>query len=307
MRLTLSVFVLTAVLAAQTVAPSQSPRQALEEMFFARDFATIEKHLLESVSSKLRQLPIQDREEFLMALSDRFHGAWRLGWIGASVQKIDADTYRWREGLDSYEVHLDKDQVAGNEATVPMELKVFEDDEEVKSPGPRRLMVKMQLENGIWKLKSSDLTIRISFDYRLMLETVTDGRVSANESSVVNSLRTINMSEVSYSFSYPTVGFSPDLKSLGNDGQDPCHATVGHACLIDDMLTNATSPAHAKSGYYFTYTAGSERPILTYTITAQPAELGTTGKRVFCTDESGVIKVIPAGPGKDCLKDGKHI
>lgn len=304
MRPTLSVFMLTVALVAQAVAPSQSPRQALEEMFFARDFATIEKHLREDVTSKLQQLGIQDREDFIMALSSRFHGEWLRTWIGASVQKVDADTYRWTEGLENYEVHFDKEEVAGNEATIFMKLKVFEDGEDVK---PRLVMVKMELETGIWKLKSGDLATRILFDYPLLLETVTDERMAANESSVVGSLLTINTSEVSYSFSYPTVGFSPDLKSLGNAGQDPCHATREHACLIDDMLTNATSPAHAKNGYYFTYTAGSERPILTYTITAQPAELGTTGKRVFCTDESGEIRVIPAGPGKDCLKDGKHI
>jgi len=47
-------------------------------------------------------------------------------------------------------------------------------------------------------------------------------RMSANESSAVGSLRTINTSEVSYSYSYPDVGFTA-LSSLG--GAQPCTPT----------------------------------------------------------------------------------
>ena len=48
-------------------------------------------------------------------------------------------------------------------------------------------------------------------------------RMSANESSAAGSLRTINTAEVSYSTTYPTVGFAA-LTSLGPSGS-PCAPT----------------------------------------------------------------------------------
>jgi type IV pilus assembly protein PilA len=40
-------------------------------------------------------------------------------------------------------------------------------------------------------------------------------RMAANESSAVASIRIINSAEVTYNSTYPTVGVSPDLVSLG--------------------------------------------------------------------------------------------
>ena len=81
-------------------------------------------------------------------------------------------------------------------------------------------------------------------------------KMAANESSAVGSLRTINTAEVTYATAYPNTGFSADLPSLG--GTAPCTtAAVTAACLIDNTLATATSATSAKSGYYFTYTAGA--------------------------------------------------
>ena len=40
-------------------------------------------------------------------------------------------------------------------------------------------------------------------------------RIAANESSAVSAVRTINTAEVTFLTAYPTVGYSPDLVSLG--------------------------------------------------------------------------------------------
>src|SRR5438270_5507405 len=41
-------------------------------------------------------------------------------------------------------------------------------------------------------------------------------KMSANESSAVGSIRAIQTAEISYASAYPTVGFAPDLVSLGS-------------------------------------------------------------------------------------------
>ena len=47
-------------------------------------------------------------------------------------------------------------------------------------------------------------------------------KMAANESSAVGSIRAINTAEITYASAYPTVGFAPDLASLGSTAS-PCH------------------------------------------------------------------------------------
>jgi len=63
--------------------------------------------------------------------------------------------------------------------------------------------------------------------------------------------------------------------------------------LIDNLLGSATP---AKSGYTFTYAAGtaSNGVISQYSITAQP-QSSSTGQRYFFTDQSGVIRQTTDG------------
>ena len=112
-------------------------------------------------------------------------------------------------------------------------------------------------------------------------------RISANESSAVASLRTINTAEVAYSSTYPSVGFT-DLPSLGAGGAGPCTAAVSTAaCLLDDSVAQ---PPNFKSGYIFSVTLGDDAPYVVYTATGYPQVLGQSGQRAFCTDQSGVIR-----------------
>src|SRR5881398_2859674 len=60
-------------------------------------------------------------------------------------------------------------------------------------------------------------------------------RLRANETSAVASLRVINNAAVTYSITYPDLGFPAQLTTLG--GANPCAtATSAQACLIDDIL-----------------------------------------------------------------------
>ncbi len=122
-------------------------------------------------------------------------------------------------------------------------------------------------------------------------------RMAANESSAVGSLRTINTSEVTYASTYPTWGFSADLKSLG--GAAPCAAaTAAAACLIDDVLANAIPGGTPKSGYNFGYTPFLGGTVnVSYTTVADANQQNQTGQRSFYTDQSGVIRAKPVGPG----------
>ena len=112
-------------------------------------------------------------------------------------------------------------------------------------------------------------------------------RMSANESSAVGSIRTINTSQVTYSTNYPNIGFAATLQVLGSGGVNPCVAASTSACLIDDVLAAGT---HQKSGYAFALANTTGTPVVTYDVTGDPITRGTTGQRSFFSDQSGVIR-----------------
>ena len=117
-------------------------------------------------------------------------------------------------------------------------------------------------------------------------------RISANESSAVGSVRTINTSEVSYATSFPQVGFSATLGALGDGGSaaNCTPPTLASACLIDSTLAGKT-----KSGYTFVYTQIAGTPSVGYTVTASPQVQNQSGVRGFFSDQSGVIRADGTG------------
>lgn len=115
-------------------------------------------------------------------------------------------------------------------------------------------------------------------------------RIQAHEASAVSSTRIINTSAVSYSSTYPDIGFPPTLAAMG--GASPCVATPASACLIETTLA-----AGKKTGYTFVWTGDGATPSVAYTLTATPAVAGQSGQRMFCSDQTGVIRFDPTGAG----------
>jgi type IV pilus assembly protein PilA len=113
-------------------------------------------------------------------------------------------------------------------------------------------------------------------------------RMAANEASAVGSIRTINTSEVTFSSTYPSVGFAATLGALGGTAT-VCATTTGatstNACLLDSVLSVGT-----KSGYVFALAGATGTPAVTYTVNADPVIRGSSGQRSFFSDQSGVIR-----------------
>ena len=116
---------------------------------------------------------------------------------------------------------------------------------------------------------------------------LTKSTIPAHETSAIASIRAINEAEMIYASSHPDLGFTPDLAMLGGTTQ------TGGEGTIDNNLSSGR-----KSGYTFTYTAGEKvnGAIRSYTITAVPDQVGSTGQRRFYSDEAGEIHNNSAGP-----------
>ena len=114
-------------------------------------------------------------------------------------------------------------------------------------------------------------------------------RMSANESSAVGSVRSINTAEISYNAAYSNLGFATTLSYLGGPSGAACTPTTSSGCFIDAVLSSGT-----KSGYVFTLAIGSSAAVggitPSYSIIASPVTPNHTGVRYFCSFEDAVVR-----------------
>ena len=124
-------------------------------------------------------------------------------------------------------------------------------------------------------------------------------RMSANESSAVGSVRSINTAEISYNAAYSDLGFATSLPFLGGPAGAACVPTTSSGCFIDSSLSGGT-----KSGYSFTLGQGTAAPVngieVSYNIQAAPAQINQTGTRYFCSFEDAVVRSSTGTPASPC-------
>ena len=121
-------------------------------------------------------------------------------------------------------------------------------------------------------------------------------RIAANEASAVSSLRTINTSEVTYSTTYPTVGYAATLVALGPaDATCSAGPSSANACMVDFNLGSAK--ATPKSGYNLDAANDGATPSLAYTAGAAPQTWNQTGNRDFCSVQDAVLRFKQGATG----------
>ncbi len=116
-------------------------------------------------------------------------------------------------------------------------------------------------------------------------------RMAANESSAVGGVRTLLTAEAAYADMHPDKGFTCSLSELAS------------ARLISGALASGQ-----KNGYVFdlqkcTPGANGESSVK-FQVVAHPLTPNQTGVRVFCSDESAVVKVDAEGSAESCLQNG---
>lgn len=126
-------------------------------------------------------------------------------------------------------------------------------------------------------------------------------RKSANETSAIQSVRTIGQAELQYNSAYPANGFACSLASLGGDPKSGAPSAQA-AQLLDTGLATGQ-----KAGYTFAITncnkvtVNNQDMYTSYEITAVPQSIGNSGDRGFCSDANNLIRFDPAG-GSNCTQ-----
>jgi hypothetical protein len=178
----------------------------------------------------------------------------------------------------------------------------------------------MKQEAGIWRLNEVTVAVKVSLADPGFLKGITtdlkgtstgSGEISmgtptavavsnaGNEASAVSALRTLNTAEVTYAATFGQ-GFTCALADLGGMGGGG-GPTPHQAMLIDPRLASGK-----KNGYSFTLSGCDGTPVSRYSVSAVPADPGS-GTRVFCSDESGVIRFSQDGKADSCLSAGKPL
>ena len=120
-------------------------------------------------------------------------------------------------------------------------------------------------------------------------------RIAANEASAVGSIRQITTAEISYSTSFPLVGYADALGKLGPTAPPGGLPTAAAADLLSSELGcgNATC---TKAGYVFSLAnINPGPPVSDLDIHAVPQNFNGSGVRGFCSDHMGPIKYDPNG------------
>ena len=115
-------------------------------------------------------------------------------------------------------------------------------------------------------------------------------RMVANEFSAMATVRVINTAEVTFASRNPDIGFTCDLSRLAGSG------------LIDNVLAG-----RIKSGYRFRLNGCAGTPAGSYFLTAYPLKAGTTGRRVFCSDQTGMVRYEDPGSSAACSSSSPEL
>lgn len=94
-------------------------------------------------------------------------------------------------------------------------------------------------------------------------------KAAANEASAIASVRTIVTAQITYSATVGSGSYAADLAALEAAG------------LIDSVLAGGS-----KDGYAFVTVGAGD----TFTVNADPTDMGSSGDRGFFSDESAVIR-----------------
>jgi prepilin-type N-terminal cleavage/methylation domain-containing protein len=125
----------------------------------------------------------------------------------------------------------------------------------------------------------------------IAIPNLLQARLSANEASAVGSLSAIKSSEIAYYTAYPSIGYSPDIGTLG--GASPCTPSSTTACLLDSFLSSSIPGSAGKSGYFYLATGivtGGATINSAFVAAAAPIAVHSTGNHDYCSTNDGVLR-----------------
>jgi hypothetical protein len=328
MRKLLSVIVLLILVggssrAQQPAVISQTPRQALLEMFFSKASGTFVKHVPATTLAALEKsgamASLQQYSIFTAQLETQQSNlkTFETGSVLLSGQNPQTG--------EKIEIMVVNDTLRGDRDDIELSFQTYKNGAPEHTAFMPQLTFTMKREAQIWKLNEMSITIHLPLADPDFLKAVTEKmkpQMSAqpqvqvqpttfaqqhepitpsagSDETVISAMRTILSAEATYAQSYANVGYTCMLSDLDGFGG-------GEPNAHQAMLINSGLASGKRFGFVFTLTGCSGAPAKSFRLMAAPG--GTTfGRKTFCADQSGAIRASESGTPERCFANGTPI
>jgi hypothetical protein len=306
----------SAVLSAQEATTPQTARQALLEMFFSKTQGTFVKHLPTVTRAAL------EKSGALANLQQYSLLASQLQTQGTNFQTFETGSVLL-SGEDpktgqKVEVTVENDALRGDQDDIELSFQTYKNGEAQRTPFMPHMIFTMKQEARVWKLNEISVTVRLPLADPDLLKALTENmkaRETANASvtphtqiatstagsdaQVLAAMRTILTAEITYTTSYPRVGFTCTLSDLdGFGGGEPNEHQA--------MLINSGLASGKRFGFVFTLSGCGGAPANSFHLLAAP-NANSLGRKAFCADQSGTIRSSDDGNPSNCFASGTQV
>jgi hypothetical protein len=305
----LTILCLTTSLLSQPQAASpkqQTARQALIEIV-TRGGDTLLKHLTVEVQDVLKANK-KFNSTALSLLNSMPEGGLQSFEAGEVLFVYNDAAQRTK-----YEVHVDNDDLAGDEDSLLLSLHAFRDGKEQDTEWElmsSHFTVSLKLQQNVWRLDKISIGAEFpigdaKFIEKAFLKPATGaasnsgfvgvrvgsgtGEVNSSGMAPEELVRMLAFAESMFARQHPDVGFTCSFSELAESSK-----MMG----VDPQVNNGIY-----NGYRFALAGCAGKPAGSYQITAEP--VAGNGAKAFCTDATQNLRSSEDGRGATCLASGR--
>jgi len=297
----------------QQPAKLQTARQALLEILTGGEQAA-SKHLTVEVQQSLKQKNPKSgtiATQTLAALRS-------FGLNNANEEVFDTGSVllaiKDPKTLERFEVHVDSDDLAGDEDTMQLSLHAFRDGQEIDTAAQiiSQIEIAMLKQQNIWRLNAITISARLPVGDPKLMEKLTssmgDGmfggkigvapgdnsQIVQPEPDIEQTVRMLAFAEGFHASTHPETGFTCSLTELLSN-----NSPMLQAMRLDPKMASGSF-----NGYKLAISGCQGTPAASFQIVAEPIA-PSTGSKAFCTDATHNIRTSDDGRGSTCLSSGK--
>jgi hypothetical protein len=287
----------------------QTARQALIEIV-TNGANTMPKHLTVEVQELLKTKKISSPGLY-----------WPTGIVPQSgLQSFETGdilfVYNDSAQRTKYEVHVDSDDLAGDEDTFVLSLHASKNGREEESEWDymaSHSTVLLKMQQNSWRLSKISFGVEFPvgdprFIEKTFLKGVANGLGATSTTHAASHagsepgeqarppmpvdqiLRTLALSQSMFAQMHPDIGFACTLSELGD---------VSQMMGVDQQIMTGSY-----NGYRFALAGCDRKPAGSFQITAEPI-MARPGAKAFCTDATHNVRSSDDGRGATCLSSGK--
>ncbi len=294
----------------------QTARQALIEMLFSKTPGTFMKHLPAATRIAL------EKSGALASLQQYSTMVNHLQTQGQNVETFDTGSVLLASANaktgQKLEITVENDALRGDQDDIELSFRTYTNGQLQRTPFMPQMTLSMNQEGQVWKLNEISLTLHLPLADPDLLKAITEKMkpqvstnaafasdneapavLAGNDAMVLAAMRAIVTAENTYAASYPAVGYTCTLSDLDGFGG-------GERNEHQAMLINSGLASGKRYGYVFTLAGCNGAPASSFHLTARP-NANAFGGKVFCADQSAVIRSFSDGNPATCVASGTPV